>query len=224
MINIGDLRKPWGRWQMMFCDGTNLLKIQNNKNFNDPSSILYDQASPNAYNSFQPRIGHIGWPPLAKSCNPRSLNLDDPGLIAQFPIYHDEITWNGPLKEIFLSSKVAAQKRAYEAKEQFAPIANILDLYLASNTCTKDRQVSALKIFRDELVKVAYTHFDAYIWGTSVTSMAYSTIHEKFYSSITRFGKNSTKDHAIAVMSCSPKTPTNTKSSNPNRSKSQDLK
>lgn len=49
------------------------------------SSNLYYPASPNAYDPFQSPIDHMDRPPSARSCNPRSLDLDDPGPIAQFP-------------------------------------------------------------------------------------------------------------------------------------------
>lgn len=51
-------------------------------NLNDPSTTLYDPASPNAHDPFQSPIDLIDRPPSAKSYNPRSLDFDDPGPIA----------------------------------------------------------------------------------------------------------------------------------------------
>ncbi|POS85577.1 hypothetical protein EPUL_003372 [Erysiphe pulchra] len=136
-------------------------------NTNDTSFVLYDPASPNAYDPFQSPIDHIDRPSSAQSINPRFLDLDDPSHLAELPLSHDEvIPVVGPLKVALLSKKKEAEQRASEAEILFGPIANILDLHCASNPHMPVRQACALNIFRDELMEVASKHFEAYIRGT----------------------------------------------------------
>ncbi|POS82990.1 hypothetical protein EPUL_006331, partial [Erysiphe pulchra] len=123
-------------------------------NTNDPSSVLYDPASPNAYDPFPSPIDHIDRPPSAQSINPRFLDIDDLSHLAELPLSYDEVIPTlGPLKEALLSNKEEAEQRASEAEILSGPIANILDLHCASNPHMPVRQASS-------------KHFEAYIRGT----------------------------------------------------------
>ncbi|POS82172.1 hypothetical protein EPUL_006277, partial [Erysiphe pulchra] len=164
---------------------------------NTLSSVLYDPTSPKAYDPFQSPIDYIDRPPSAQTYNPRSLDLDDPGPSSQLPLsYDDRISSFGPIHEVLLTRKEAAEQRYSEAEELFAPIAKTLDLHLASFPHFQGRKAYALNRFREGLVEVAAKHFDAYIRGTPLPSIAHSTVQEESASSPIRFEKNPGKSYA----------------------------
>ncbi|POS81750.1 hypothetical protein EPUL_006845, partial [Erysiphe pulchra] len=90
-------------------------------------------------------------------------------------------------------------KGGSEAEELFAPIAKTLDLHLALFPHIQGRKAYALNGFHEEIVGVAAKHFDAYIRGTPLPSIAHSTVQEETASSSIKFEKSPEKSYANAM-------------------------
>ena len=195
---------------------------------NNPPPILYDPASPNSYDPFECSNASSDPPPPPQSTNPKFLDLDDPGPSAnltQQPLSYEDPPTSGPLKEALLYSKAAAVCRATEAVTLFGPIASILDQHCATTPQMPDRQASALRTFRDELVEVASKHFEAYVRGTPASpNKSPKNWHTKTSSKDSNLVKSPAQRGPEPVKSGSNKTPIGGKNNDQNTKRPQQPK
>lgn len=99
-------------------------------NPNNPTSVLYDPASPNALDPFKSPVISIDRLPFPQSINPK-LDMDNPGLntlIPQSPVpygnEHEDLPSSSfAIQEALLSVNTAADQRALNVKAPFGLIA-----------------------------------------------------------------------------------------------------
>lgn len=182
----------------------------------DPPSILYDPVSPSSYDPYQSPNITPNRPPSPFSANLRCLDIHDPGpsdrLAQKHLHYEDSPSPYERLKDVISTGKEAADLRSTEAETLFGTVANLLDLYCASNTHMPARKAYALKLFCDELSEVTSKNFGVYIRDIPATSLPKKSLCVNLSPNDACLGIRSPKSYANAIKSRNPNTHFNTKS------------